>query len=156
MASFMTLVLSAIKAGVDWRLERVQRTEKVHMQRTIEQLKQRTEPRRLSKDEAHAYPATLSPFKGTSIEVQAMGGDTESILLADQMADILKQSGWSVVGPVLVFDKRVLGIGIVLQERAKEKEANAIGQVFLRKGWTVVGEMGANIKTDVRLVIGSQ
>ncbi len=127
-----------------------------HVSERTSALETGLEPRTLSPSVREAIVAALRTASGSRVQLYVMASDAEARLLTDAIAGCFKDAGWTVEGPILVFDLVYpAGLGLVLREDSVTPQRLAAEKALLATGLKVQGALKPNLPSDtIRVVVG--
>jgi len=102
--------------------------------------------RTLSSETMKEIVSMLSAVHVAKVELQVMAGDTESRIYADHLQKCFTEAGWSVDGPILVFDKVFpQGLHIVAKQVSDSPERRAVESALQKTGQPVSGTLNKSL-----------
>ena len=134
------------------------RRKQAEAEKSLEQFRQRIQPRLMTTDQQNHFTKLLNGAKGT-IDIVSMLGDAESYSFASQIDATLKANGWQTRGVnQAVFTGKPVGLilGVHSAETAPQY-AVVLQQAFSIIGFPASGEISADLPAQtVKLIVGTK
>lgn len=119
-------------------------------------LERRTEPRRLTKEQATAIASVLRAYPSKTIDVVCTLGDTEAFQFATDLKMAVASGGWTANGIAqAVFSGPVQGLVIQVSVKPPPDEAQQLFEALGRAGLRSEGSLDPN-STHTALIIGTR
>jgi hypothetical protein len=122
----------------------------------LNRLELSSKDRELSPETKEKVTHVLAPFPGTKVNLQVMGGDTESRRFAEQLQQCFVEAGWTVDEFQLVFDAMFpRGLHIVVGKDSGSPQQRALEKALQATGQPVKGALNKSIAAgSLRVVVG--
>jgi hypothetical protein len=114
---------------------------------TARQLAKATSPRRITESQRQHLVALLSPYKGSSIKVSSLIGNSEAATFAQQFVSVFRAAGWKVDFEANIsWDNGFRGLGIAFKKGEPEPQLGiAVTGAFRQVGIKLHTEDDLNI-----------